>query len=187
MRVDVWLMGFFLAKDQIGIYSIASRFTLPLVMVLSATSNALWPRISNMVNYQSILVLLRKIFRLCVFVAVFCLFYSIFFPLLVPWLLGPKYAGSILLGQLLCVRYALAILFIPAGLIGYSFGLVRVYFWMNLLQLIVVMTINIFLLPIYGPIGSAVALIVNEMIGLAITGVFIIRKISSLKGEIVDV
>lgn len=181
MRVDVWLMGVFLTKDQIGVYTVAARFTIPLIMVLSATNTALWPRVSNLVNYQAILILLNKIFRLCALLACFCFLYSIFFPLLTPLLLGSKYNSSIFLGQLLCMRYTLAILFIPVALIGYSFGLVKIYFWMNLLQLIVVVTINIFLLPIYGPIGSAIALIVNEMIGLTITGFFVNRKISSFR------
>ena len=102
-------------------------------------------------------------------------------PLLAPLLLGEAYAPSVTLGQVLSLRYALAILICPIGVIGYSFGMVRVYWWINLVQLAGVLTINLLFLTRIGPMASAFALIANEVIGVALAGGFILRRIRTLK------
>ncbi|WP_221252124.1 oligosaccharide flippase family protein [Desulfuromonas versatilis] len=168
MRADVWLMGLFLDTNQIGIYSVATRLTLPLVMLLGALNTALWPRASSLICREEIKKLLRKTFGISVAIAVCAVAYSIVAPLFIPWVFGSAYEGGILLAQLLCLRYCISILVCPVGVIGYSFGMVSVYWWINLCQLIVVVGINILLLPKVGVLGAAIALILNEVIGLSL-------------------
>jgi len=181
LRADVWLMGVFLDQSQIGVYSAAIRFTLPLTIVLGAINTALWPRASTSIRVQDTLALLRKTFRLTLLVAMVGLPYAIGAPLLAPWLFGSRYAGSVLLGQLLCLRYLFSMFTCPIGIVGYNFGLVRVYWLVNLLQLIAVVVINVLLLPIYGPIGSAVALFTNDAFGFVVIGTLIWRKMAQMK------
>ena len=175
MRADVWLMGYYLNKSQIGLYSVASRFTLPLIIALGALNTALWPRASVLNSAQGTKDLFKKTFRLSLITAALGTLYALTVPLLTPLIFGDIYVSSILLAQLLCMRYCLAIMICPLGVIGYSFGMVRLYWWINIIQLLAVVVVNIILLPLIGAIGSALALIVNEIINIAIVG-FIIRK-----------
>jgi len=177
----LWMMGVLLDQREIGIYSAALRFTLPLTIILNAVNIAFWPRISTLTALGDKVNILRKSLRLSLLLAIGSLFYAIVAPLFAPWLLGTQYTDSVLLGQVLCIRYCLAILIFPAGVVGYSFGLVRVYWLLNLAQLIAVVIINILLLPVYGPIGSAIALIVPEIMSIGIVGVIIWKKISHVE------
>jgi len=179
LNADVWLMGVFLDKNQIGLYSVGARFTLPLVMVLNGLNTALWPRASALKSTEETKDMLKKVFKICLIVSLFGVIYALTVPLLAPWLFGSAYEGSILVGQLLSMRYVIAILICPIGVIGYSFGLVRIYWLINILQLIVVVGINVLLLPQIGMIGSALALIANDMVGFIIIGAMIWRRINN--------
>lgn len=177
LRMDVWLMGRFLGQEQIGLYAAATRFTLPLTIVLGALNTALWPRASALTSVQDSLALLRKTLRLSMLLAVCATPYALGAPLVAPWLFGPEYGASTMLGQLLCARYLFAILACPLGVIAYSFGFVRVFWWVNLLQLAVVLAINVCLLPVYGPVAPAIALLANDVVGCAITAALVVRWI----------
>jgi O-antigen/teichoic acid export membrane protein len=183
MRADVWLMGMFLEKSQIGLYSVVSRFTLPLTIILGALNTALWPRASATGSLVKSTELIRKTFRMSFLVAIVGLVYSVTAPLMTPELFGPTYKDGILLGQLLCVRYCIAILACPIGIIGYSFGLVSSYWLVNSLQLIVIVALNIVMLPRIGPIGAALSLIANDLIGSILISLMIFRKVAFLKSN----
>ena len=180
-RADVWLMGLLLTKHDLGIYNAASRFAMPLAIVLNAINAALWPRASATKSARETMAMLSQTFRLSFIVALCAAVYALVAPLLAPVLFSQAYAESVTLGQILSLRYALAILICPIGVIGYSFGMVRVYWWINMVQLAAVLTINVVFLPRIGPMASALALIVNEIIGVAIAGTLIMKRIHTLR------
>jgi O-antigen/teichoic acid export membrane protein len=174
-------MGVFLNTSQIGVYSVATKVTLPLVTLLSAINVALWPRVSAVTSRNAVTALLRNTFRLTFVAAAGALLYAIIAPLFVPFVFGSQYAAGIFLAQLLCFRYCIAILTNPIGVIGYSFGFVKAYWKINLLQLIVVVLILVRLLPTLGPVAAALALILNDVIGAAAIGLLIRTKMGKLK------
>lgn len=173
MQADVWMMGAFLDRGQLGLYSAAMRFTLPLAVLLGAINTALWPRASSAPDAAASKRLLAKTFRMSVPAAGVAALYAFTAPILTPWIFGDAYAGASTLGTLLCIRYALAILICPIGIIGYSFGMVRHYWWINLLQLLLVGGLNLALLPCIGATAPALALIVNDTAGFLLGGFMI--------------
>ncbi len=181
LRADVWLMGIFLNEEQVGIYFSGSRFALPLSIVLTAINGALWPRASARLTVKQTKTLLVQTFRLSGLVAAIGTIYAILVPLLAPVLFGQEYAEGTTLGQFLSLRYALAILICPVGIIGYSFGMVRVYWWINSIQLVVVVGITVWLLPILGPLGAALALIANEVVGVLLAGTTLWRRMRKIE------
>ena len=176
MRADVWMMGYYLDKSELGIYSVATRFTLPLTILMGGVSTALWPRASGVDEPKRLISLLMKTLRLSGLVALFLSLYAIFAPTFAPTIFGENYVESIILGQVLSFRYCLAILISPIGIVGYSFGLVRVSWIINLIQLVAVIIINAIFLPRIGSLASAIALLVNTSIGAALTIVLILYK-----------
>jgi len=86
---------------------------MPLTIVLNAINAALWPRASATKSSRETLAMLGQTFRLSFIVAVFAVVYSVVAPLLAPVLFGQAYAASTTLGQVLSIRYALAILICP--------------------------------------------------------------------------
>jgi len=183
LRLDVWLMGVFGRPEQVGLYTVASRFALPLGLLLAAVGGALWPRASAHSDPRDALVLLKRTFQLSLPLGAAAVVYAVVVPLLTPWLFGSAYAGSRLLAQVLCVRYALAILIVPVGVIGYSLGLVRWYWIINLVQLVTVATINVVLLPRIGPMAAALALVVSEIVGVTLAGTLLLRRARQIARE----
>lgn len=180
-RIDVWLMGHYLSKGELGVYSVMMRFTLPLTMLLSAVNTALWPRASGLVSYEAITGLLKKTFQLTLVVAVVGCIYSVVVPYATPYLFGTDFSPGILIGQLLCLRSCISILVCPIGLVGYSFGFARQYVFINIFQLVVVVMLNVLLLPRIGLLGAVFALLLNEIIGGLATAMLVKRRIKQDK------
>lgn len=179
MQADVWLIGYFLTKDQVGVYNVAARITQPLAMALGAVNTALWPRAAAAATVEAVGAMMRRTIRLCFAAAVAGMIYAICAPLLIPTVFGTAYGSSVYLSQLLGCRYVIAMLICPLGVIGYSLGLIRVYVITNLLQLLLVVWINCMLLPRFGPVGSAWALLANELFGSIVIGCSIWRRLSA--------
>lgn len=175
MQADVWLMGKYLTKDQIGIYNVATKMALPLMMFLNAFNTVLWPRASAATDIIDTMKLLKKTVKLSSIIFLLVLVYSIFAPMLISIFYSSNYNASILLSSILCFRYGISILVCPIGIIGYNLGFVRIYWKVNLLQLVFVVIINVILLPLIGIYASALALIANELTGF-IASVIIIRN-----------
>jgi O-antigen/teichoic acid export membrane protein len=183
MQADVWMMGYFLKTSDVGVYSVASRFTLPLTIATGALNSALWPRASGVTSSHQLLGLLKKTMALTALMAGLSTAYAICAPLLATILFGRVYAKSALLGQLLSLRCCLSMLICPLGVVSYGFGLVRIVWAINLAQLVAVIGLNLVLLPRIGAVGSAVALLVNETIGGVWFGFFFINRYRRLKRE----
>lgn len=181
MRADVWLMGAYLEDDAVGVYAAAARLAIPLSVLHGAIASALWPRAAARLPLEESITMLRVSFWMGSVVAAAGALYAVAFPLLAPVLFGEQYQASVLLGQILSLRYALALLIAPIAVMGYSFGMVREYWWINILQLVTVVSINIVLLPTLGPLASALALIANEIVGGVLAFTVLRRRIRHLR------
>jgi O-antigen/teichoic acid export membrane protein len=183
LRADVWLMGYFLDKGEIGLYNVATKYVLPLSMALGAISTAFWPHAAAITSRESAINILNKTFRLSSITAGAALIYTATAPLTASFLFGASYAGSIILAQLLCLRYCISILLFHFGIIGYSLGLVKLYFWINLFQMSIVIAGNIFFLPKIGAIGAAITLLIYEIVGSLIIIIAVRGAINRLKAN----
>ncbi len=74
-------------------------------------------------------------------------------------------------------------LIVPVAVIGYSMGLVRVYWIINFVQLVVVAAINVTLLPRIGPLAAALALVVSEILGVTLAGAVLVRRARRIARE----
>ena len=173
MRADVWMMGYFLDKSELGIYSVATRFTLPLMIAMGALNTALWPRASGITDPHQLMALLKRTLGLSVLLSFSVSIYAICAPFLAPLVFGADYEGSVLLGQVLCLRCCVSILIVPVGGIAYGFGFVRIIWAVNLVQLLAVITINLVLMPHIGALASAIALLANDVIGGVLAGLIL--------------
>lgn len=175
-QVGIWLMGYYLEKSQIGIYSVAARYTLPLAIIGTAINTALWPRTSSCLTKESIKSLMKKVCKLCFFASLIGTIYAFLAPLTIGTIFGKSYSSGVLTAQLLCIRSCVALTSSPIGLVGYCLGMNRYYWFMNFIVLIIVAVVNIILLPKIGILGAAVAFIIGEIILLMMTGALIHRK-----------
>jgi len=181
MQVGTWLMGYFLEdKSQIGNFSVATRFTLPMIIALGAFNTALWPRSAGLTQRDQLSRLLKKTVSLSVFLAFLMIIYSLTVPLLASFLFGSGFEKSQLIGQVLCLRYSFAMLICPVTIIGFNFGLVRIVWIINLIQLLLLIGVNVIFLQKIGSLASAYALLMYEVVGSCAVGFIILRRFHGL-------
>ena len=101
------------------------------------------------------------------------LFYAVFAPLLIPFVFGAGYAGGIPVAELICFGWCIYLFTVPIGLIGYNFGVVRISWLINVVVLITIIAINVWLLPIIGPLAAASAFVISTAFSAAANGIFV--------------
>jgi O-antigen/teichoic acid export membrane protein len=180
-QADIWLMGYFLDKSQIGVYIVAMRFTLPFSIVIAAINTALWPRASALHSTHSTIQLLKKTMKVCLVIFALGLFYALLAPRLTRPLFGDAYSSGITIAQLLCLKSCIALLYYPISLIGYSFGMIRHYLMIAVLNFFLIVVIDIMFLPKFGIAAAALALLLSEVVQLFVGGGIIFHKYRDLK------
>ena len=181
LKMDIWLMGFFLNERQIGLYNAAARLALPLGMLLNAVTLALWPRMSALTRMEEVRSMVGKTFTGSVVLAGLALVYAALVPLLAPFLFGAEFAETTRLCQVLSIGYSVAILGNPVSVIGYSLGLARFYWITNLVQMLLVVILLVTLLPRLGALGAALTFVANALVGNIINGYAIWTKVRRLQ------
>jgi stage V sporulation protein B len=179
----VWIMGVLLIKSQIGIYVSAGYVAFPISLLMSATTTALWPRAAAATTLKGNKDLLRRATLLTIVAVIGALFYAIFAPLLMPFVFGAGYASGILVAQLLCLGWCIYLLMTPIGVISYNFGVVRISWLINLFKLIILVAVIVWLLPIIGMLGAAVAFIIAAIFGCLCGGIFLLSKMGRLTAQ----
>jgi O-antigen/teichoic acid export membrane protein len=182
-NAPVWLMGIFLIKSQIGIYVAAGYVAFPISLLMTAITTALWPRAAAATTLAGNKDLLRRAMLLTIVTVIGALFYAVFAPLLMPFVFGATYASGILVAQLLCLGFCIYLLTTPIGVIGYNFGVVRISWLINLFELVIIVTVLIWLLPIIGPLGAALAFVVAAIFGSLCGGIFLWSKMRRLTAQ----
>lgn len=175
MSADVWFLAAHASRAEVGAYAIALRFTLPLSLALGALNSALWPRVGRVAADRETSAMMRRLFPLAAMAALPVLVYSVVAPLAAPWLFGEAYAGSILLAQILCLRYVVAFLGVVFVSGGYNLGYVRSYPLLNLLRLAVFYVISLLLFPTLHATSVPIALCCTETTS-AFTVAIVVRR-----------
>jgi len=181
LKLDVWLMGYYLDQSQIGLYNIAARVALPLQLLLGAFTTVLWPRASSVTKAIEAKALLKKTFKASFVVAIFGVVYLLVVPMLIPVLFGNAYEKSVILARTIAIGYCIAILANPISVVGYSFGMARIYWIVNLLQMTVVIVMLILLLPRLGALGAALTFVANALVGSLVNGCLVLIKAKQLQ------
>jgi O-antigen/teichoic acid export membrane protein len=176
----VWIMGIFLIKSQIGIYTAASYVALPISMLITAITAAFWPRVAAATTLKANTDLLHRAVLLTIITLVGALLYAFFAPLFMPLVFGVRYTSGILIAQLLCLAWCIDLLTLPFGFVGYNFGVVRISWLINAVGLTIIIAINVWLLPIIGPLAAALALILSGIFTLATNGFFVWHRMRRL-------
>jgi O-antigen/teichoic acid export membrane protein len=175
MSADVWFLAAHASRADVGAYSVAVRFTLPLSLALGALNAALWPRVGRIDADHGTSQLMRRLFPLTAVAALPVVAYSLLAPLAAPWLFGRAYVESVRLGQILCLRYAVGF----CGLIfvsgGYNLGYVRGYPLLNLFRLATFYAISRLLFPTLRAAAVPIGLLCMETAS-AFTIAFLVRR-----------
>ena len=164
-KLDIYLMGVFLDKETIGIYSVAQRIILPLTMIMAAYQTQLWPKLSSTgTNSEYNISVLKQMKKSNILIAFGFAVYSIIAPLFIPIMFGEVYSSCILLTQFLCLKTSLNVLIVPIDIIGFNYGFAKIFSIANFLHMILGSLIYLLLLPTLGIWATAIAFYMELLI-----------------------
>ena len=166
LRLDYILLGIYRPASDVGLYTIGTQLAMPLTFLTGAVNASLFPRVSAARSPRELRLLAKQAVQMSALACVGAVVYSLFAPQLAPVILGERYRSSVILGHILCLRGCLSLLACPLAVVGYGLGLARSYVFINLLQLMLVASVDLLYIPAYGPIAPALALVINDLVGL---------------------
>lgn len=178
-RLDVWILGTIKDPSAVGAYAIANKIVLPLSMVLGALSAALWPRVSSAKNQQELRNLFRRTLAMSALLAIPAAIYSLVGPVLIPILFGVKYEAGVLPAQLLGLRYVIDIIVCPVGIVGYGFGMVKIYPLINFAQMLVMVILSVSLLKSYGAVAVALGILLADLLGMILSALILYKRMKA--------
>jgi O-antigen/teichoic acid export membrane protein len=165
-RIDIWLMGYFLTKPEIGVYGMAQRIALPLVVMQESVDGTISPAASAIKAREQVGSFLKASLKTVVGVGAVGLVYALFVPQVIPFLFGEAYQSGIWLTSLLCVRFIVAILASPFTWLAYNFDYAKVQWAVRVVQLLAIVALNLLLFSSWGTFAPATAWIMFELIGI---------------------
>ncbi len=165
-RADVWLMGYFLTKAEIGVYGMAQRVALPLLAISESVDGTLSPVASAIKEHQHVRAFLKSSLVTVVGVMAMSALYAMIVPQVVPVLFGEAYQSGVWVTSLLCLRVVVAILSSPFTWLAYNFDYAKVQWAVRVVQLSVMIALNLILLSHWGIFAPAIAWIMFELIGM---------------------
>ncbi len=164
-RVDIWLMGYFLTKSEIGVYGMAQRVALPLMAVSESVDGALSPVASAIKEREQVRTFLKSSLLTVVGVMAMGLLYAVAVPQVVPVLFGEAYQSGVWVTSLLCLRIVVGIASSPFTWLAYNFDYAKAQWAVRIVQLGVMVALNLTLLSHWGIFVPATAWIAFELIG----------------------
>lgn len=176
-RLDVWLMGYFLTKAEVGIYGMAQRVALPLMAISESVDGALSPAASAIKTREGIGYFLKSSLATVVGVMAMGLLYAVAVPQVVPALFGETYQSGVWITSLLCLRIVISIASSPFTWLAYNFDYAKVQWVVRVVQLCVMVALNLILLSHWSIFAPATAWIVFELIGTLSVVVFLLLSL----------
>jgi polysaccharide transporter, PST family len=175
MRIDQVMLGSMLGERSVGIYSVAVRiaeiwYFIPTVIISSVYPGLVAFRKNNIEMYRKRLLAIFKYFFL------FSLFVSIIFAFssdfIVQLLYGPDYAQSSPILQVTIWSGIFVFLGVAASTYMVIEGITRISLLKTLIGAATNVLLNLFLIPLYGAMGAAIATLVAYFMAAYLSNVF---------------
>lgn len=170
-RIDILILNSLAGNYQAGIFAAASRITLVFTIVVSSLGNVVAPRFSSFNSQEQIKSYLKKLLLLVTAVSVgmaLCIFLAKPIILLV---FGTDYQEAILVFQLLTlamIPFLYSI--VTVNPIIYSYNRPNFIALTTFVQTVIIITLDVILIPVYGAIAPCIALAVSNFVVLIFTG-----------------
>ena len=177
-RIDQIMLSNLMGLAQVAVYSVAFQFVYFYSLVSQSVSAVLTPRISAIGNKADIMRTMKWLSPLIIITAIFIYpsqyILTIFF--------GHKYDASLPVYLILSFSMLVSYISIPFSLSLSVFNKTNLLAISGVLQFIVNVAVNFWLIPIFGVIGAAMTFAVGSMVSLIYTVVCL--KYLMLRSEI---
>jgi O-antigen/teichoic acid export membrane protein len=179
-RVDTLMLSVLSSASDVARYAVPYSFLRLSWIIPSVVSAAFFPLLSRVIDVSSEEAdrLFFLVIRALVFLSLpLALLLTLASPDLLPFIFGQRYGGSVAVLQILAWTLVLSF---PSYVLWY--GLVarrreRQAFFVAAAGLLANVAVNAVAIPLYGPSGAAVALVVSEVVVLGGYGLLVHRNV----------
>lgn len=160
LRVDIYMVSFFLAADQVGIYGVVIEISLMFRIILSAFSQIFSPQISGAWargDIPAIAELYKFVSKLIFLLVIPIFMFIVLYPENILAIFGPAFLSGKTALLIMCFGQVINCTVGGAGFILTMTGKQRFQLYNTLAGLVVNTALNFFLIPEYGIVGAALA------------------------------
>lgn len=171
-RIDSAILVKLAGTETTGIYQAAYRFFMPVIQLAAALSLVFAPRFASFDTRQEARNYLRKAGQLTSLAGLIVLGIIPLAPFLVQLIYGQEYLAAVGPTRILSLGFTMFILASPySAYLIYSVNRTKVFALINLIQLILIIGLNFYLIPRFGASGAAMASAVTlVLVNLLIIG-----------------
>jgi len=164
-RIDSALLLNLKGPEITGIYQAGYRFFIPVMQFAAVLSLIFAPRFASFSNNQQIRTYLLKAAKLTLALSLLVLLIIPLAPWLIKLIFGIKYLQAVLPTQILSLGFAAFIAGSPfVSHLIYSTARTKLFFLINLIQLILIIVLDFLLIPSLGAVGAALAVSISLII-----------------------
>ena len=179
-RLDTFLSARLLSNNELGIYSAATNMVKIVPQLVVAIGTVIGPKMASIGNVDELKIYLKKT---QVYVLSICILGIVSIPVvlyLIPILFGVEYLSSGPIFVILLIAMLTFLFSVPIHMsIFYYFSYPKLFFWLSLFHLIIILSFGWFLISTYGVLGAALTVLVGQVFNFVIPLIWVIRKMRS--------
>lgn len=170
-KIDTLILNYLKGNYDSGIYSAGYKFLESLIFMPSALSMALFPNIVSLINTDP-----KRVYRIYIKSTIFLFLvsiiivgaYLVFLPMIISYFL-PQYARAIEVIRILSLTIPFMFMISPQGIILFSDKkFLKFLTVISVFNLIINISLNFYLIPKSGYLGSAWSTLVSDALGFVV-------------------
>lgn len=176
-RLDIFMIGHYMQPKDVGLYAAALNLTQPLSLLIGSLMSVYLPSVSRINSYREYVSYIKR--TLLVSGTLSIAFSPAIFlthPLMV-FVYGNKYEEAAMAMQILLGAFLISLFFNPITIIAFSGNAPELLAFIDILKLVLCLSVNLWLIPILGITGAAVATFATNLMGGLLAATVIYRRI----------
>lgn len=176
-RLDLFLTAKLLPASDLGIYGLASQMTAFFPQLIYALAAVAAPKLSSMVTKEQALSYLKKLQLLTIGIALLALLGLPVILFILASLFTESYQLSLLPFTILFISNLVFLLSIPTHqAVFYFFAYPKLFSYLSLLNLLIILIGGYFLINSFGVIGAALSVLIGNIVNFLVPLVWVIAK-----------
>lgn len=179
-RLDTFITARLLSEEQLGIYSASNQLVQVIPQLIGALGTVIAPKMSEMTNKESFVKYYKKTQLLVIVLAVMGLIGIPVAKFLIPLLYGSAYQGSVPVFAILFISMLLFLIALPIhnGII-YYYSYPKLFFYLGIGHLLIVLIGGWYLITYFGVIGAALAVLVGMIYTFIFPAIWLYARIKN--------
>ncbi|MDO8638496.1 MAG: oligosaccharide flippase family protein [Candidatus Daviesbacteria bacterium] len=178
-RLDIYLLTRFSSIKEVGYYGVATQLASVLPQLIFALAAVAAPKLASFDNKGKAVSYLKKLSLLTGGLSVVGLILLPVINFMIPLIFGSSYYNSIAPFSILFLAQLIFLISLPAHqAIFYFFAQPKIFVGVTLINILTMIFVGLWLVPIYGPIGAAVTLLIGNLVNFILPTIWVIGQFS---------